>query len=125
MSAIDESQTYEEITLQKIRFTASAMSCYPQDLEFNTYRDMRFQTLTDYLSWNLLGKKIETQTCPRTWWDGFKHKYFPRWLKERYPVEWDSIKLYNICPHINIDFPSNKGVHLDWINKEHGFDKHE
>ena len=125
MSAIDESQTYEEITLQKIRFTASAMSCYPQDLEFNTYRDMRFQTLTDYLSWNLLGKKIETKTYPSTWWDGFKNKYLPKWLKKRYPPSFDSFTLYNICPHINIDFPSNKGVHLDWINKEHGFDKHE
>jgi len=24
----------------------------------------------------------------KTWWDGFKDAYFPKWLKRRFPVKW-------------------------------------
>ncbi len=54
----------------------------------------------------------------------FKDRWFPKFLKKRFPVNWDEFKLYNICPHINHTWPENRNMHILWIEKNHGFSPH-
>lgn len=43
----------------------------------------------------IAGNEYETQTrhwVPKTWWDHFKKRWFPDWLKKYFPVETKSLK---------------------------------
>ena len=69
---------------------------------------------------------------PLNWWEHFKQRWFPEWLKLRYPVRKEVItytqSYYNLCPHLDIEAGSSEGkhVHLDFLkfgnkeSKEHG-----
>lgn len=119
------SPTVNDIVLQRIRFGLTRhenlKDCYPQELNYETFSDLRLNSMIHFLSWNLLGKEIETRTYPSTWWDAFKDRWFPKFLKQRFPVNWDEFKLYNICPHIKHEWPKNQLIHIHWLEKEHGF----
>lgn len=118
---LDKVVSMNEVTLQKIRF-AVTQNLYPQDLQYDIHHDYMHDRMIHMLNWNLLGKEIETRTYPSTWWDGFKAKYYPKWLKARYPPEFDTFRLHNICPHIAIEWRKGQSIHLDWIEGDHGFD---
>lgn len=52
---------------------------------------------------------------PVTWWDAFKERWFPTWLRKRYPVQYNNIDIEErtfkaICPHI--DMPRGRHVHF-------------
>jgi hypothetical protein len=60
-----------------------------------------------------------TVRWPATWWDHFKLRWFPAWLKARYPVEYDE-ETYeygpiHVCPHIAIKWPENAPLHFDFL----------
>jgi hypothetical protein len=49
----------------------------------------------------LYGKKIKTTVhYPRDWWEAFKDRWFPQWLKRKYPVQYQVIQLTSIYPKI-------------------------
>ena len=108
------------VTLQKIKF-ACAQHVYPQNLKYEIENDIILARFIHYLSWNLLGKEIETKKYPATWWDAFKNRWYPKFLKTRFPVSWDHFRLYNICPHINQAFPCNSALQLIWVVDERDF----
>jgi hypothetical protein len=42
----------------------------------------------------LLGRKrTETVSYPATWWEHFKHRWFPRWALKRWPVQLRTVKV--------------------------------
>lgn len=44
--------------------------------------------------WETMATRIKVDTTyPKTWWDAFKDRWFPSWLKERYPVEWTKVEV--------------------------------
>ena len=52
---------------------------------------------------------------PKTWWDAFKDRWFPRWAKERWPVEIEiHRKGQRLCPHIHAD-PAHQ--HVEFLVK--------
>ena len=115
----------EEVTLQAIKFALVQhipKNTYPQRLELEGYDDYLRDYFIRQLSWHLWGKKIETITYPRTWWDAFKNYWFPKWLRKRYPPSFDTFQLYNICPHISFDWKNHSDLHIQWLEKNHGFE---
>ncbi len=120
---LEESVPLNEVILEKIRFGLStyAPNVFPQDLDYEKYRDIRLQHTIETLSWSLLGKRIEKIKYPSTWWDAFKDRWYPKFLKKRFPINWEHFRLYNICPHINEAWVDNKSVHLNWIENEKDF----
>lgn len=112
----------KEVVLQKIRFGINLVeNCYPQDLKYDVERDIMRNRIIHLITWNLLGKDIETRKYPSTWWNAFKNRWYPRFLKKRFPVEWDEFKLYNICPHINQVWSKDQSIHIQWLEENHGF----
>ena len=109
----------EELVLEKIKFGVAQYhyNLHPQNLKYETDFDVSHQRMIHYLSWNLLGKTIETKRYPSTWWDAFKDRWFPRFLKNRLKVNYDEFKLYAICPHINKDFGKSSEIHFKWLSE--------
>lgn len=119
---LEDSVLFKEVVLTKIRFGLTQIeNCYPQNLRYETEHDIRLQRIIHHISWNLLGKEIETKKYPETWWDAFKERWYPKFLKKRFPVRWDHFRLYNICPHINEVWMDDKALHLNWIENELNF----
>lgn len=44
----------------------------------------------------------ETVKWPSTWWDAFKLRWFPSWLKRHYPIQWShaDFAIYRGCPDV-------------------------
>lgn len=54
---------------------------------------------------------------PRTWWDHFKHRWFPKRLKRKFPVDYERIYVDQIiykavCPHLHDD---GQDKHVKWL----------
>lgn len=63
---------------------------------------------------------------PSDWWQAFKDRWFPDWLKRRYPVTMTvhEISAHTIYPHIKVAKPEQavlKVFDSQWTAK-HGFD---
>jgi hypothetical protein len=51
---------------------------------------------------------------PRTWWDAFKLRWFPKWAKDRWPAEYETRTIADIRrPAINIDEPVYKACYVN------------
>ncbi len=47
-------------------------------------------SITMSMHQRVFGEQVLQRTIkwPDTWWDAFKDRWFPDWLKDRYPVTW-------------------------------------
>lgn len=50
----------------------------------------------------MAGQIIQTYKHPKTWLDAFKERWFPKFLLERYPVEYVIIKTWECYPAIRL-----------------------
>ena len=124
MKMFEESIQLDEVVLDFVKFGLRRVmpdGVYPQRLSIEQYRDIIHNWVTTEVSWMLLGKKIETRKYPATWWDALKNRWYPKFLKKWFPIEWDHFNLYNICPHINHAFPDNQALHLNWVQENSEF----
>lgn len=59
----------------------------------------------------------EAEFVPVTWWDHFKLRWFPEWLRKWFPVSTREIATrieeYHTCPHTSGREPARK--HIDWM----------
>ncbi len=109
----------EELTLEVLTFGASLIEgCFPQNLRYETEINPVHQQLLHYLTWNLLGKKVDTYTHPKTWWDAFKDYWYPNFLRRRFPPQFTTIDRYHVCPHINIAWAKDQNPHFHFLNSE-------
>jgi hypothetical protein len=75
--------------------------------------------IVDSLGHNLPEKE---HSYPRTWWDAFKERWFPKWAKRRWPVDYRRVKISGeiIYPDLTkeIDFPPGERwvarMHANW-----------
>jgi hypothetical protein len=56
---------------------------------------------------------------PRDWWEFFKHRFFPKWLLIKYPVQYTCIhqsekRFKAVCPHVIMD---KHATHLQWMSR--------
>jgi hypothetical protein len=117
-------ENMDEIVLQKIRFGVSQNFTkeFLDNLKFNKEYDVVTQELRTQLKWWALGKSItktvvNTVKYPTTWKDAVKERFYPNFLKKRFPVNYTysdvEITHYHICPHINV--PS-QATHIHFCN---------
>jgi hypothetical protein len=68
----------------------------------------------------LLGKKHPNRSeryVPLTWWDHFKRDVMPEWSRRWFPVKFERIVTdeTRVCPHINVKYPENSRIHIDFL----------
>ena len=90
----------EELVLEQLRFGTQIL--IPQavidnakvDAEFNAMMGGWLVTLRSFV-WGE-GVQADTYTVeftfPATWWQHFKAKHFPEWLKKKFPVKTETLK---------------------------------
>ncbi len=54
---------------------------------------------------------------PKTWWEHFKERWFPKWALKKWPVQYDIIwinerRFKRVCPHLQKE---NQSRHLKWL----------
>lgn len=87
---------YEKRNFQKVRLAVqnqySLEMIRDLELEFFTRDEIGklLFTLNGYI-WKEIFNPIQIVSHPATWFDAFKEKYFPEWLKKRFPVKYASI----------------------------------
>jgi hypothetical protein len=53
---------------------------------------------------------------PADWWQAFKQRWFPEWLKARFPVEWAEIEAIHKFPEVDVPWGLGKEhVHLSLV----------
>jgi len=68
----------------------------------------------------MLDERIQVNVSwPIDWWQAFKERWFPAWLRRRFPVIRDGVyvdkKIYKaICPHVHAD---PETMHLKWLRE--------
>jgi len=118
-----------EILLERINF-ATSKTFSKHDLEcLNRIKASFGQTIGDEIVCHfrsfihgLADHKIEiNRKFPRTWWQYFKDRWFPNWLKLKFPVDYEHIyidqTIYKaVCPHIQDNGKSrSQKVHWNWM----------
>ena len=53
-----------------------------------------------------------TITYPADWWQGFKERWFPRWLRHISPVQRKTHFIERLCPHASVMAPAPHGAFL-------------
>jgi len=92
---------------------------FASSVKLDFWTDQIGERLVTQLTAKLLGNTVHiekmpieslyTKRFPETWWDHFKERWFPEWLKRRYPVKWTEITTLSqqiihhnhVCPHSN------------------------
>lgn len=95
-----------KLILQKIQHGA-AMAISPNELRSMkavSYVDEMSQRIIYQLRWQTLGR-VTTYTHPKTWWDAFKIRFFPMWLRRKFPEQMTVIEAYQLFP--DLPFPVN------------------
>lgn len=111
-----ETQVFEkaQFVLSQLISPAFARSVSLEALD-DLITDNLIIRLRCYMLKKQLPDEIEAyQSVPRSLWDHFKLKVFPRWIERRWPARIDNIPIvirrYNVCPHIVDGTDHNKHV---------------
>jgi len=52
---------------------------------------------------------VEQVTFPATWWDAFKERWFPLWLRRLSPVSFRTVRMERFCAYPEIPRPQGRG----------------
>jgi hypothetical protein len=108
MTLHDNHSSEEEILLQRLRFyaqkTVSAEVLAAMDASF--LKAIDFDGFIATFVANVWGQEnvLFEKTWPVTWRDAVKDRWFPKWLKKRYPPEFQSYRVakQELLPTLNI-----------------------
>lgn len=107
--------TKEELLRKQEFFTQYKIS--PRALELlpqgktELYLEKIADDLVLTLKHEIYGEKaVKEFTYPATWWDGFKLKFFPKWLLRKYPAKYNTVTFnaYALLPDFPIDEVDDK-----------------
>jgi hypothetical protein len=118
-----DSELIDKLELEKLKLIAierlSKEMIYPQNLKLSV--DEQTQFMYDEIIFRMVAEfigKLEKDTVvsyPKNWRESFKERWFPRWLKSRYPIRYVEKPVYKVCPHIDIKFRDNPNPHLGFL----------
>ena len=126
MNNLDDVVEFEEITLPLMRVAVnkyvSVGELTRNHMRLDSWREGFAGDMGYMLSTHLIGNKVSSQTMddikyPSDWKESFKERWFPEFLKKRYPIRYTYkptlINHYHLCPHA--DAPWNTGSHITFL----------
>jgi hypothetical protein len=104
------------VVLEKLRF--GMQSVLPlADMRAEADFDILARAMIFSASGYIASLRDKSTSYPADWWQAFKARWFPQWLKERYPVMTLSISHYKVCPHLDT---ASQYDHLSFFIQEPG-----
>lgn len=121
----------EELVLKKIKFgiCQSVSESFLQDIKFETYHNVLSDQLMSQLTYWVLGREthkqvVDSVTYPASWKEALKERFYPDFLKKRFPVKFIhrnvEVHHFHVCPHINVKFENDEIAHFDFLKGEGG-----
>ncbi len=115
-----------EYILKKIRMGVSkhVSKEFLKNMSFEIRKNKPFDGFLTELRFFLWGRKEKTEVVehfsyPSDWWQAFKERWFPEFLREKFPVEYKyidkTVHVYKVCPHLNIHPQQD---HYRWLSGE-------
>ena len=89
------------------------------------YRNLRVDATdypVDYVTlftaiYDYLAKDETLATYPSDWWQAFKARWFPSWLKKRFPVRLTKIIAEHMFPEITMPDLGREGIHIKEVKE--------
>ena len=106
----------EQIELDRIQAACRVMM---EDLpgvghDVQVWHDLMLESAVAQLRVFVLGKEMEPlhYQWPATWWEALKERWFPRWAKERWPVEYEhrDVTFRELYPDFKPALPQGAGI---------------
>lgn len=113
--------TIEQIVLERIRKTIELRTSemFRKNLLYAEMRDEAIKQIIYRLRFELFGihRQVEKEIKrPLDWREAIKERFFPVWLKKKFPVKFETIgvliKVDKLCPHLNVAGYDN---HIAWL----------
>jgi hypothetical protein len=115
---------HEEFVAKALRYQVG-VAVEKQDIGLNSLNShvieynakmLLFKLYSTVLSREISKEVISKESLPLDWWQSFKLKWFPKWLKRKYPIKYRVIETvvqkFHNCPHDFIKIPDE---HLKWL----------
>ncbi len=126
MNELKDTVEFEKITLPLMKVAVSERiklgSLSLDRMRLDGYRDYFMDSMVYNLSTYLIGNKVHEYPVddikyPADWKEAFKERWFPEFLKRRYPVRYKYestvIHHYHLCPHV--EAPWGRGEHIEFL----------
>ena len=83
-----EMMPLSEIILKKVKFglTDAIDPVMIQDLKISHTADIVSDQIIGRIRYSLAGQEGREIKFPKDWWEAFKERWFPKWLRRKYPV---------------------------------------
>ena len=128
ISKEEEMVTIKQMFFEKLKFrlqqeglsSALARDIRYKEEIFNAYLDTTIAKIQIVLWSNKIREEVqETIKFPRDWWQAVKERFFPKFLKRKYPVKYQYRDIvfhhFHTCPHID---RAVEGNHLEFLSEE-------
>lgn len=104
---------YKEIILERLTYAAQTHLSERFAIEPKVsvdYLRPEFRGMTATIRQDILCHKLETVKVkyPRDWWQSFKERWFPEWMLEKCPIEYERKKLEARVLLPKIDIPADQ-----------------
>lgn len=103
----DEAKLLKILTLQ-IQAVMVNARISPQSLQMANFDftamviNNQYLTVETKLIARMAGQKVQTYKHPKTWRDAFKERWFPAFLKKRYPIEYVKLETWECYPEYRL-----------------------
>ncbi len=121
-----DTQEIERIVLEKLKFGLSE-HIHPvllSKLRLSIEEDIFTKDLIARIRGFVWSKEVkkeveETFSYPSNWWEAVKARFFPKFLKRRYPVKYKYkdvvIHHIHICPHVDFHTSFSQEAHINFL----------
>jgi len=100
------------VELEKIKFGCiQRISKQFLDAACEYQYDFIYDQVEMYMTGFLIGERLPdiTVSYPKDWWEAFKDRWFPKWLRKRYPIILQNHTLSRsvVYPDLKVSLPKN------------------
>ena len=112
----DHSHPTEFVELEKVRYAVrqSFDKSFLREIVVHDQVDQLADTIVFHLEGSILGdcQPCAPEEVPVDWWDAFKSRWFPGWLKRRYPPRFRTVYKRQAKLYVGPDCPTVRGDRL-------------
>lgn len=104
MDQLNADLNVEKVVLEKFKYAVS----HRVDEEFlltidvDRYADMISKGVIYQFRTQIAGQKLEDIYYPANWKEAFKDRWFPKWLKKKFPVRFTYLEVKALYPQLHL-----------------------
>jgi hypothetical protein len=97
-----EFREHKDMVLEKIQFYSKTYCSLLPDINTNVYFDETAKSMVLNLRAIILGRELGEVRLPANWWEAFKERFFPEFLRKYFPVKYRVITYKSLYPYLRL-----------------------